>query len=130
MQAVDRIINDHMVEWREEFIRKSADYNSKVSGFEPHTLLGIPGQFADIWRKVWKLKKALWDGDKLTGEQPKEIIRDLISHLFLTLDMLEQRERESFIAEERAYIKDIVGHLYDGCTRCIDAREKHPNAKV
>lgn len=86
MTAFERIMTEHVPLWAARFDAKSKDYNSQ--DFEPHKLLGVRGQFADIWRKIWKLKKALWDGIELTGEQPIEIIDDLISHLFLTRDLL------------------------------------------
>lgn len=105
MTAFERIITKHVPAWAEKFRAKSDDYNSseEFGGMEPHTILGIRGQFADIWRKVWKLKKALWDGETLAGEQPREIIQDLIAHLFLTLDLMEQQEQASLKAFEAAY---------------------------
>lgn len=92
--AVDRIRDSWVPIWLKGFERKARDYNSKTNGWEPHTFLGVKGQFADIWRKVGKLKKALWDDETLEGEQPLEIIDDLISHLFLTRDLLLQLESE------------------------------------
>lgn len=88
-RAIDRIKAVHIPLWLQRFEEKAADYNDTGDlPFEPHTVLGIRGQFADLWRKVWKLKRALWDGQKLKGEQPIEIIDDLIAHLFLTRDLL------------------------------------------
>ncbi len=52
--------------------------------------LGIQAQYVDIHRKVGKLRKALWDGVELTGEQPREIMLDLIGHLLLTIDMIDR----------------------------------------
>lgn len=52
-------------------------------------VLGIRGQFADIWRKIWPLKRAMWDGEKLTREQPPEILKDLVGHCLLALQMYE-----------------------------------------
>ena len=51
--------------------------------------LGIKGQFAELWRKIMPLKRAMWDGEKLTREQPPEIIKDLIGHCLLALQMYE-----------------------------------------
>jgi hypothetical protein len=66
------------------FAKKNAEYGENA--FE----LGVRGQFSDIWRKIGKLRTALWDQDysKLTSESVEEVIRDLIGHLLLTLDLL------------------------------------------
>lgn len=74
-------------EWRDQFMRKARDYNHNEN--ENHRQLGVMGQFADIWRKIGKLKKALWHGEPLEGEQPREILMDLIAHCFLTIAMLD-----------------------------------------
>lgn len=68
---------------------KAADYDGS-DGEENHRVLGVRGQFADIWRKIGKLKNALWDGRTLKGEQPREILMDLIGHAFLTIAMLDR----------------------------------------
>lgn len=57
-----------------------------------HKELGIQGQFADIWRKVGPLKRALWEGETLTREQPREICMDLVGHLLLTVAMLDRED--------------------------------------
>lgn len=94
MTAFERIRDVWTPEWLRFFEKKSADYNTKATNkrpaFQPHEVLGVKGQWADIWRKVWKLHKALWDDEPLEGEQPREIILDLISHLFLTLDLMDK----------------------------------------
>ncbi len=90
-KAIDRIKAVHIPLWLQRFEEKAADYNDTGDlPFEPHTVLGIRGQFADLWRKVWKLKRALWDGQKLNGKQPIENIDELIAHLFLTRDLLAE----------------------------------------
>lgn len=88
--AFERIRDDWVPLWLNGFERKSRDYNTGVN--ENHKALGTKGQFADVWRKIGKLKKALWDDVPLEGEQPLEIIDDLISHLFLTRDLILQQE--------------------------------------
>jgi len=62
------------------FIDKSKDYPPE--GFR---FLGQKGQFSDIARKFFKLKAAVWDGKKLEGEGPDEIIDDTIGHLIILL---------------------------------------------
>lgn len=52
--------------------------------------LGSAGQFADIWRKIGPLKRALWEGKKLTREDPEVILFDLIGHCLLTIGMLRR----------------------------------------
>lgn len=84
----DYIAHVLMPEARELFLRKSADYNA--AGLENHRILGTMGQFADIWRKIMKLKAALWDRQTLTGEQPREILLDLIGHCYLALAMIDR----------------------------------------
>lgn len=79
-----------MPEWLAMFARKNRDYGSG-SAYE----LGVRGQYSDIHRKMIKLKRAMWDGEQLDFENTDEIIKDLISHLFLTLHMFGlQREAE------------------------------------
>lgn len=56
---------------------------------ETHRVLGQAGQFADIWRKIGPLKRALWDGADLTREHPRTILMDLIGHCLLTIDMID-----------------------------------------
>ena len=68
--------------------QKQQDYDAN-DGFPSHKLLGLRGQFSDIWRKIPKLYKALWLGQKLTGEQPREILLDLIGHCLLSIDLLD-----------------------------------------
>lgn len=112
LTTVERIRFQWVPAWLENFRRKASDYNS--TDLEPHTILGERGQFADIWRKVWKLKKALWDGEKLTGEQPEEILEDLISHCFLTLDLLRNKPVWSGPSESSVEMKlspENMSHL-------------------
>ena len=72
---------------------KAADYNgSLIPGVENADVLGAQGQYAELWRKMAKLKKALWDGKELIGEQPREILLDFIGHCFLAIDMLDRAE--------------------------------------
>ena len=131
--AVDRIRDSWVPIWLKNFERKARDYNSATTGWEPHTFLGVKGQFADIWRKIGKLKKALWDDEPLEGEQPLEIIDDLISHLFLTRDLLLQQEasaRLEHIEQRPVYVKEVTGHGYDGCPVCVRARQEDPELIV
>jgi len=75
-----------MPEWLRLFASKNADYGDGAK------VLGVRGQYADINRKMLKLKRSLWDGDKLQFEDSDEVIMDLIGHLFLTLHMIRFKE--------------------------------------
>lgn len=54
------------------WMKKSADYGGTSGG------LGARAPFVDIWRKVIKLKRSLWYGEKLAFEQNEELLQDLI----------------------------------------------------
>lgn len=129
MGANERIITRLVNEWCSHQTAKAKDYNSDAEGIEPADVLGLKGQFADIWRKIWKLKKALWDGKELTGEQPREILLDLIGHCFLAIDMLDRQQPE-VKSDKPKYLKDVTGHKYDGCPGCANMRTLHPELIV
>ena len=56
----------------ELYLRKSKDYGGLSGG------LGPKAPFVDLWRKVIKLKRSLWDGHILKFEQNDEILMDLV----------------------------------------------------
>jgi len=70
----------------EKFRVKAQDH----SGAPHFLLLGSKGQFAEINKKFWKLYNAIWQDRQLIGEQPYEIVQDLIGHCLLMLFCLEQ----------------------------------------
>lgn len=70
----------------ENFARKNADYGD--TSFD----LGIAGQYAELWRKVGKLKGPMWEGKELAFEQMDEIIRDLIGHCLLSLYFIKNEK--------------------------------------
>jgi hypothetical protein len=84
-----RIMHVHLPAWARVFEAKNAEYGDNAQE------LGVPGQFADIWRKISKLRTAMWEGhpERLTSESTEQVIMDLIGHLFLTLDMLPEEYR-------------------------------------
>lgn len=63
--------------WLERFLDNAHDY-----GWAPYDL-GTKGLWPDVNRKISKLRKVIWDGQVLHGEQPDEIAEDLIGHMFL-----------------------------------------------
>lgn len=68
----------------EAFLKKNRDYGDSTYGANAMRL-GPKAQFVDIWRKVKKLKRAIWDGEQLHGEQPEEILQDFLGHVLLAL---------------------------------------------
>jgi len=80
-----RIIFNLLPKFVDGFVEASLHY-----GPDSANVLGPAGQFSDIWRKIGPLRRALWEGVELEREQPAEICYDLIGHLLLTIDMLQQ----------------------------------------
>ena len=56
----------------ELYLKKTKDYGGLSGG------LGPKAPFVDMWRKIIKLKRTMWDGIPLKFEQTDEIIMDLI----------------------------------------------------
>jgi hypothetical protein len=81
-----RIISELIPQFVQRFVGKSLHYGDANAN-----VLGPAGQFADIWRKIGPLRRSLWEGKTLNQEQPDEICMDLIGHLLLTIDMLQQK---------------------------------------
>ena len=54
--------------------------------------MGLAGEWAELHRKVKKLRRAMWDGDEsyLTRESLTTVLQDLIGHALLALDMVER----------------------------------------
>ncbi|UYL85348.1 hypothetical protein SEA_HAGER_55 [Microbacterium phage Hager] len=107
------ILAEHLPDMLDLFIKKNAEYGSgeQSSG----TYLGARGQFADIWRKIGKLKIGLWDGNEaqLTTESVDEILRDMIGHCFLALQLraLERRTREEAALPAWRGRAEVLGRL-------------------
>ncbi|AWY03507.1 hypothetical protein ERK16_64 [Mycobacterium phage Erk16] len=89
---VDDLIAKHLPRVLELFRSKARDYSDR-SGIFAAEVLGAPGQFAEIWRKIPKLKKGMWDQDALENETVEEILFDLIGHCLLALDMIPDSMR-------------------------------------
>lgn len=68
------------------FLSKNLDYRDF-----PEADLGPKAHFVGIWRKVGKLKQALWLGNHLEHEQVSEVIDDMIGHLLLARLGLQDR---------------------------------------
>lgn len=68
---------------------RNADYPD-MGGISASDILGVRGQYGDILRKALKLKKPMWDGEELVGEGTIEVLRDLMSHCALAIDLIER----------------------------------------
>jgi hypothetical protein len=78
-----------LVEARDEWRLKRQDYQD---AFEE---LGAKGQFSDIWRKIAKLKRAVWEGEQLKFEQPEQIAKEIIPHLLIMIYLLRREPLQS-----------------------------------
>ena len=87
------IMRELVPDWLRQFGWKNKDYATEGEGaFHTADLLGARGQFADMWRKMGKLYRALWEGREMKAEKPEEMVTDLIGHCFLTLNYLSKKE--------------------------------------
>jgi hypothetical protein len=84
-EQAHRILVDVLPKLLELYMKKSMDYGGDVGDLAD---LGAKATFVDMWRKMGKLKRALWDGVELEGEGPKEIMMDLVGHIFIILDKM------------------------------------------
>lgn len=66
------------------FLKKNPGYGDTAY------VLGARGQYADMNRKMGKLKHTLWDGHEAVGESVVEMLQDLIGHAGLTIDFIQQ----------------------------------------
>lgn len=78
----DDMINDDLAAALDRFFRKASDYGLLFLE------LGVRGQYSDMHRKMHKLKKALWEEQSLQGEQPDEILQDLIGNCLIALFLI------------------------------------------
>ena len=93
-QAItEEIMPEVMALW----LRKNDDYAGQ------QVFLGRMAQFADINRKFWKLKQAMWDGKQLGFESPVEIMMDMIGHLLMAIYM------EGQVHEEPVNMNELPG---------------------
>lgn len=84
---VDEMLVRHLPHMVALFRSKARDYASSDSFFTAD-VLGSRGQFAEIWRKVGKLKRCMWDNQDMKYEQVDEILADLFGHIVLGMDYI------------------------------------------
>lgn len=83
---VDEILRQHLPDMVDLFRRKARDYSTTYDSYFAADTLGARGQFAEIWRKVSKLKRCMWDREDMDFEQTDEILSDLFGHIMLGID--------------------------------------------
>lgn len=71
----------------EMWMKKSKDYGGTSGG------LGPKAPFVDIWRKVIKLKRSLWEDEALGFEQTDELLADLVGTSINVLDEIRTDRR-------------------------------------
>lgn len=77
------VVVDALALW----VRRNVEYGDEAKE------LGAKGQYADINRKVRKLKRLLWDEDVpawAISEDVEQVVMDLIGHSILTIDLLRK----------------------------------------
>ena len=66
----------------EAWLLKNKDYGDS----DDLKSLGAKAEFVRLWNKMMKLKRSLWEGQELSGEQEAEIMGDMVAHLLLALN--------------------------------------------
>ena len=123
-----RIFEELVPEAIAYFKAKSRDYQGTADGF---LKLGSRAQFVQMDRKHVKLQQAVWEGKKLEGEQPEEIVMDQIGHCFLMLCCLrveaEERERESqgSMAPNMYNADDDIMHWFGEPHEGVECRDRN-----
>lgn len=90
-QATD-IFTRLIPEWSEKFLEANRQYKDVGNA------LGSKGVFPDVWRKVNVLRSTVWEGEPAGRESPREIMFDLIGHLFLMVHMCDEENAEAMRA--------------------------------
>lgn len=84
-EELKNILTKLYPEWRAQFVQANSEY-SRVQH------LGPKGVMPDIHRKTAKLLKAVWDGEELRREKPREVAMDMIGHLFLLITLMDNED--------------------------------------
>lgn len=81
-----RILTEVLPEMLQIFLEKNQDYaDSSDNVTTASEELGSAGQYAELRRKMGKLKRSLWDRVPLQFEQPQEVLQDFGGHVLLAL---------------------------------------------
>lgn len=70
------------------FLEKNRGYGNTAY------VLGARGQYADMNRKMGKLKHTLWDGNEPVGEDIETMLMDMVGHTLLTIDFLREDQKQ------------------------------------
>ena len=87
-----RLLQGPVVEALKRFITKNVEYGETADA------LGSRGQYADINRKVGKLKRLMWDKNVpewSISEPTEEVLQDLIGHCILSLYYIEMEKKQN-----------------------------------
>ena len=82
-----RILQEIVPDVLRLWIRRNVEYGDEAKE------LGAKGQYADINRKVRKLKRLLWDDNVpawAVSEDKEQVLMDLVGHCLLTIDLLRK----------------------------------------
>lgn len=114
-EDLKQIIGDDLLTWADLFAYKNAGYGDMADD------LGSRAQYVDLNRKCMKLKRALWDGEPLTGESVDEVVNDMIGHLFL-LRVQMRKERAASASRGPRFLNTDTG--VRGDPRLISSTEE------
>lgn len=84
------------------FLKKNRDYGD--TSFE----LGLKGQYAELHRKMGKLKRSMWEGEALAFEQTDEVLSDLIGHCLLSMYFLKVESLGKDKVDEETFIANVT----------------------
>lgn len=84
------ILGGLLPQWAAMWQEKHKDYGEHAND------LGAPGQYAELHRKIGKLRRAMWEGEELVSEPAREVAMDMIGHLFLAIMFLDNPDMQKY----------------------------------
>jgi hypothetical protein len=84
------IVEHLLMQWLDLFLEK----NRKYAKVNTTAHLGPRGHYPNVHRKVGVLRDRVWEGNESPGEPTKEVIFDLIGHLFLMAADLDKEDSD------------------------------------
>lgn len=94
LQPMNAALEKIWVDARDDWRTRRDDYG------DAFLELGAKGQFSDIWRKVYKLKRSVWEGHQLTGEPAEQVAKEIMPHCAMLVYLLDRQERDAWAATE------------------------------
>jgi hypothetical protein len=98
------------------FQEKSIDYGDVFKE------LGIAGQYSDMHRKMFKLRKFMWEGYELKGEQADEILEDLLGNILISIYLVRNNGGET---NQRPASPKLSSRQDTGAQRATTAEAAH-----